>query len=351
MAKIKKRRMMGSHAGQTLWAVTAVAMIIGLVTGAYIYVIHDSESDTLVIYSGRSSELVDEIIKEFERTMGINVELKYGSTSEIAGMLLEEGRHSPADVFFAQDPGGLGAVEHMLDTLPDDLLEKSPENFRSPQGRWVGISGRARVVVYNTDVLTEDDLPDSISEFTDAEWRGRIGWAPTNPSFQTMVTAMRSIWGEEKTENWINGIRENDPIAYPRNTPVVRAVAEGEVDVGFVNHYYLFRFLAEEGEGFSARNYHPRGGGPGTTMMISGAGILETSENREDAQQFLKFLLSKQGQEYFAENTFEYPVNDDVETHDMLKPISDIQFPNVSMEEMNDLEGTLALLRRTGVIS
>ena len=340
-----------THANQPFLAIVALVLAVGLVSGTYVYFIRDTNENKLIIYSGRSSELVDDIIQEFESTTGIEVEMKYGSTSEMAGMLLEEGKHSPADVFYAQDPGGIGAVEHMLDTLPDEILEMSPENFQSPQGRWVGVSGRARVVVYNTDVLTEDQLPDSIWDFTDSEWDGRIGWAPTNPSFQSMVTAMRSEWGEEKTENWINGIQENNPTAYPRNTPTVKAVADGEVEVGFVNHYYLFRFLAEEGEDFSARNYHPRDGGPGATMMISGAGILETSENRENAQQFLKFLLSKQGQEYFAENTFEYPIHDDVETHHMLKPINEIQFPNVSMEDMNDLEGTLALLRRTGVIS
>jgi len=347
--RIKRRN--DDRGSEILWGILVIVLAIGLVSGFYVYLIQGSGEEKLTIYSGRSAELVNDIIEDFESTTDIEVEVKYGSTSEIAGTLLEEGEDSPADIFYAQDPGGIGAVEHMLATLPDELLENSPERFRSPEDKWVGISGRARVVVFNTDVLEEEDLPDSIEDFTDSEWEGRIGWAPTNPSFQTMVTAMRAVWGEDRTEEWIEGIQENDPTAYNANTPTVKAVADGEVDVGFVNHYYLFRFLEEEGEDFSARNYHLRDGGPGSTMMISGAGILETSTSREEAEQFLEFLLSQQGQEYFAEKTYEYPVHEEVETHPMLKPLDEIDFPEVSMEDMDDLEGTLDLLRETGVIS
>lgn len=349
--KRKIKRPCDNRGLQTVWGVITIILAVALMSGFYVYFIQGSSDDKLTIYSGRSSELVDDIIDDFETTTGIEVEVKYGSTSEMAGTLLEEGDDSPADVFYAQDPGGIGAVEDMLATLPEDVLEMSPERFRSPEDKWVGISGRARVVVYNTDALEEDDLPDSIEDFTDPEWEGRIGWAPTNPSFQTMVTSMRAVWGEERTEDWIEGIQDYDPTAYSANTPTVKAVADGEVDVGFVNHYYLFRFLEEEGKDFSARNYHPRDGGPGSTMMISGAGLLETSDNQEEGEKFLEFLLSREGQEYFAEQTFEYPVHEDVETHSMLKSLDDIDFPEVSMEDMDDLEGTLDLLRETGVIS
>jgi len=347
--RIKRRN--DDRGSEILWGILVIVLAIGLVSGFYVYLIQGSSEEKLTIYSGRSAELVNDIIEDFESTTGIEVEVKYGSTSEMAGTLLEESEDSPADIFYAQDPGGIGAVEHMLATLPEEVLEKSPERFRSPEDKWVGISGRARVVVYNTDVLEEEDLPDNIEGFTDSEWEGRIGWAPTNPSFQTMVTAMRAVWGEDRTEEWIEGIQDNDPTAYNANTPTVKAVADGEVDVGFVNHYYLFRFIEEEGEDFSARNYHPRDGGPGATMMISGAGILETSTSREEAEQFLEFLLSQEGQGYFAEQTFEYPVHEEVETHPMLKPLDEIDFPEVSMEDMDDLEGTLELLRETGVIS
>ena len=262
----------------------------------------------LTLYVGRSESLVGPIIEQFRDATGINVQVKYAGTSELAATLLEEGSRSPADVFFAQDPGGLGAVEEMFVSVPDSTLELVPDWARSPDGKWVGISGRARTVVYNPETMTEADLPDDIWDFVDPEWKGRIGWAPTNASFQTMVTAMRVLWGEDKTREWLEGVQANDPTMYPKNTPQVAAVAAGEIDVGLVNHYYLFRFLAEEGDSFPARNYHPRAGGPGAVVMVAGAGILSSGENRENAERFLEFMLSQVAQQYFAGQTFEYPL-------------------------------------------
>ena len=204
----------------------------------------NQQRDSLTIYSGRSESLVDAIIQQFSAATGIEVEVKYAGTAALAATLLEEGANSPADVFFAQDPGGLGSVEAMLAELPDDLLAQVPEWARSPQGRWVGLSGRARTVVYNPERTAEAELPDDVYDFIDPQWRGRIGWAPTNASFQTMVTAMRTVWGEAKTRAWLEGMQANEPRVYPKNTPQVAAAAAGEIDVGLVNHYYLFRFLA-----------------------------------------------------------------------------------------------------------
>ena len=308
------------------------------------------EPGELVVYSGRSTSLVDPIIQQFAEVTGIDVKVKYATTSQLAATLLEEGRNSPADVFFAQDPGGLGAVEEMLAVLPDSILDQVPDWAHSPQGRWVGISGRARTVVYNTDRLTEADLPDDMLGFTDPKWKGRIGWAPTNASFQTMVTAMRAVWGENKTRMWLQGIQANEPAIYPKNTPQVAAAAAGEIDVGFVNHYYLFRFLAEEGEDFAARNYHPRAGGPGSIIMVAGAGILTTAENRTNAERFLNFMLSTLGQQYFASQTFEYPLVDDVKTQRVLVAISEINAPQIPLSGLADLAGTQNLLRETGVL-
>jgi iron(III) transport system substrate-binding protein len=307
-------------------------------------------SQALTIYSGRSEELVGPIIDQFSKATGIEVQVRYGKTSEMAATILEEGRNSPADIFYAQDPGGLGAVAHLFAQIPDNILSQVEPQFRSPQGKWVGISGRARVIVYNTQKLSESDLPDDIWDFTDPKWKGRIGWAPTNGSFQAMVTAMRVLWGEEKTRQWLLGIQANDPKVYPKNTPQVAAAAAGEIDVGFVNHYYLFRFLAEQGESFPARNYHPRAGGPGAIIMVAGAGILETSRNKEAAERFLEFMLSPVAQQYFAGQTFEYPVVEGVRTHRLLKPLSELKSPEIDMADMADLKGTLNLLRETGIL-
>ena len=304
----------------------------------------------LVVYSGRSESLVEPIVRQFADATGIDIQVKYGSTSALAVLLLEEGDRSPADLFFAQDPGGLGAVETLLAPLPDGILELVPEWARSPRAKWVGLSGRARTVVYSTENLAESDLPDDIFDFVDPRWKGRIGWAPTNGSFLTMVTGMRSYWGQEKTGRWLQGIQANDPKVYPNNSSQVEAASVAEIDVGFVNHYYLLRRLAEAGDGFTARNYHPRAGGPGALIMVAGAGILSTAENTGNAERFIRFMLSQAAQQYFAGETFEYPLVEGVRTHHLLVPLAEIDNPDVPLGDLSDVEGTLALLRELGVV-
>ncbi len=310
----------------------------------------ETDPGKLVVYSGRSETLVDSIIQQFAEATGIEVEVRYANTGQLAATLLEEGSNSPADLFFAQDPGGLGAVESMLANLPPEIMEQVPEWARSPNSKWVGISGRARTVVYNSEKLAEADLPDDMFGFTDPAWKNRIGWAPTNASFQTMVTAMRSEWGEERSREWLEGIQSNNPKVYPKNTPQVAAAASGEIDVAFVNHYYLFRFLAEEGEDFPARNYHPRAGGPGSIVMVAGSGILSSAENRENAEKFLQFMLSPVAQQYFAAQTFEYPLVEGVKTQHVLVALESILKPDFTAGDLTDLAGTQALLQDVGVL-
>ena len=315
----------------------------------------ESEANNLVIYSGRKDSLVQPIIDQFAAETGINVEVRYGGTAEMAGVLLEEGENSPADVFYAQDPGGLGAVSAagLLAPLPDATFDLVPSRFAPADKTWVGISGRARVVVYHTGAIPDAaELPTDIFDFVDEEWNGRIGWAPSNGSFQAMVTAMRSTWGEEKTREWLTGIRRNNPVVYSGNTPIVAGVAANEVDVGFVNHYYLYRFLAEEGDSFSARNQFLADGGPGSLIMVSGAGILNTAPNGENAQRFIDYLLSNSAQQYFADQTYEYPVVDDINTFDGLPALAQLDAAalNISLEDLADLEGTQDLLLELGII-
>ncbi len=309
-----------------------------------------AKAQTLTVYSGRSESLVKPIIEQFGASTGIKVQVRYGGTSELAATILEEGKNSPADIFYAQDPGGLGAVAHLFSRLPESITGRVEPGFASPDGKWVGISGRARVVVYNTQTLKESDLPDDIWDFIDSKWKGRIGWAPTNASFQAMVTAMRTMWGEEKTRQWLLGVQANNPKSFSNNTGIVAAVGTGEIDVGFPNHYYLFSFLQQQGDAFPVRNYHPRAGGPGALVMVSGVGILETSKNKEAGERFLEFLVSPVAQQYFASQTFEYPVVKGVATHRLLKPLSEIKRPEVDMAALGDLKGTLSVMRTTGII-
>jgi iron(III) transport system substrate-binding protein len=314
--------------------------------------INNSTGSTLTIYSGRSEDLVGPLLEQFEQESGLDVEVRYGDTAAMAATILEEGDNSPADVYFGQDAGALGALAQAgrLAPLANDILDQVDPRFRSPDGQWVGTSGRARVAVYNTNTLTEADLPDDIFGFCDPQWKGRLGWAPTNGSFQAFVTALRVVEGEDRAREWLSCIQANEPQVYPKNTPIVAAVGAGEIDAGFVNHYYLYQFLAED-PNFPARNYHPRAGDAGAMINVAGVGIVNTTDNQEAAETFVNFLLSKNAQEYFNSETNEYPlVNQDIELNSLLTPLSEIQTPEIDLGDLEDLEGTLELLHELGIL-
>ncbi len=305
----------------------------------------------LTIYSGRNEELVGKLIEQYQEETGTRVNVRYGDSAELAQTIREEA-NSPADVFFAQDAGSLGALaaEDRLQKLPDSILNRVDERFRSPEGEWVGVSGRARVVVYNTRTLTETDLPGTIFGFTDPTWKGRLGWAPTNGSFQAFVTALRVLEGEDRARQWLEGIKANEPKVYENNTAIVKAVGAGEIDAGFVNHYYLFRELKEQGESFAARNYYLKNGDPGALINVAGAGILKSTQRQAAAEQFVAFLLSDAAQQYFADQTYEYPLVASVPPNQALPPLDEIQTPKLDLSRLEDLQGTLQLLQELGIL-
>ncbi|MCI0713518.1 MAG: iron ABC transporter substrate-binding protein [Chloroflexi bacterium] len=309
---------------------------------------------TLTIYSGRNENLIGPLIEQFEEDTGIEVEVRYGDSAELALQLIEEGENSPADIFFAQDAGSLGAVANadLFDELSEDILDLVEPRFRSEDGLWIGLSGRARVFVYNTEALSEEDLPASILDFTAEEWSGRLGWAPTNGSFQAFVTALRLTEGEEAAEAWINGILENDAQVYPDNTSIVAATASGEIDGGFVNHYYAYRLLSEDPDAPVANYFFPDGD-LGSIINVAGAGILDSSENKILAQRFLLYALSLRGQQYFVDNTFEYPLLrfGEFELPQNLPPLEEIETPVLDLSALDDLQTTLDLLESTGALT
>jgi iron(III) transport system substrate-binding protein len=311
-----------------------------------------SGAGELTVYSGRNEQLIGALVEQFQNESGIKVNVRYGDTAELAATILEEGANSPADVFFAQDAGALGAlaVQDRLRQLPESILQRVEPRFRSPEGEWVGTSGRARVVVYNTKTLTETDLPETIFGFTDATWKGRLGWAPTNGSFQAFVTALRVLEGEEKARQWLEGIQANEPKVYDNNTAVVKAVASGEIDAGFVNHYYLFQQLQENGPDFSARNYFLKNGDPGALINVAGVGILKGAKNQAAAEQFTTFLVSDSAQQYFTDKTYEYPLVTSVTANPELPSLSTIQTPQIDLSKLSDLQGTLKLLQDLGIL-
>lgn len=307
---------------------------------------------TVTIYSGRSESLVGPLVERFRVETGLDVQVKYAGTSELAATILEEGDASPADVFLAQDAGALGALaaDGRLAELPQATLDRVDARFRSPDGVWVGLSGRARVVVYDTRVLSEEDLPKTILDFTDPAWKGKIGWAPTNASFQAFVTAFRVLRGDDAARAWLEGIQANAPKVFEGNDAVLAAVAAGEVQVGFVNHYYLMGQLAEQGSDFPVRNYFLPNGDVGALVNVAGAGILTTSRTPAAAQALVDFLLTEDSQRYFAAETYEYPLVTGIPADPRLVPLAQIESPEVDLSDLADLEGTLRLIQEAGVL-
>jgi iron(III) transport system substrate-binding protein len=310
------------------------------------------DGDTITVYSGREEELVAPLFDRYEEETGSEVEVRYGDTAELAATILEEGDNSPADVFFGQDAGALGALEKegLLAELPEETLDRVDRRFRSADGRWVGTSGRARVVAYDAEELSPSDLPESILGFTDPEWKGRIGWAPTNGSFQAFVTAMRLTEGDEATERWLRGIVANDPQVFDDNEAIRDAIAAGEIDVGFVNHYYVAQARAEEGPDYPVRVYFPPGGDVGSLVNVAGAGVLEGADGSDQGEQFVEFLLSDESQRFFSEETKEYPLVDGIPADPRVVPLAQIEQPRIELGNLDDLRGTLVLIEKSGAL-
>jgi iron(III) transport system substrate-binding protein len=307
---------------------------------------------SLTVYSGREEELVKPLFELFEEETGIDVEVRYGDSAELAATIAEEGENSPADAFFAQDPGSLGAVadEGLLAELPEDLLERVDERFRDDENRWVGTSGRVRVLAYNTEALEEAELPESVFELTDPGWRGRVGIAPTNGSFQAFVTAMRLTEGDDRTREWLEGLQENQPKVYESNTPIVEAVAAGEIDVGLVNHYYLYLVKEEQPDAPVENHFFP-GDDPGALVSAAGVGIVEGAENEEEARALVDFLLSEPGQRFYVDEAeeAEYPLIAGVEPKEGLPALDELEGPDIDLADLGpELEETLELLNEVG---
>lgn len=309
--------------------------------------------EELVVYSSRTSSLVQPLLEQYAEQTGTDIRVRYASTASIVGTLLEEGENSPADVIYLAEPSGWGvlAAERVPTNLPDRLLEKVDPRFRSPQGEWVGTSGRSKVIVYNTENIDPDlDLPQSIMDFTDSKWRGRIGWAPTHGEWQISLTAIRLLRGEEAARQWLEGIIANEPRTYPNLISIVRAAASGEVDVGFVNHYYVPRYMEEEGEEFGARNHYLGQGDPGAVIDVAGVAIHRSTDVPGAAENFVEYLLGAEAQQYFAQETHEYPVSAGVAAAGDLPPLNSLDPPLIDLSDLGDLQGTLDLLRGSGAI-
>jgi iron(III) transport system substrate-binding protein len=307
---------------------------------------------SLTIYSGREERLVKPLFDRFTKDTGIALNVRYGSSAEMAATILEEGDSGRADVFFAQEAGLLGFVarEGLLKVLPQRTLDRVPARFRAPGKRWVGTSGRARVIAYNTNELTKAQVPKTIWELTKPQWKGKIGLPPTNASFQAFVAVMRIKHGEDRTRDWLLGLKENDVRFYGNNTQVVQAVGRGEVLVGLVNHYYLHNIRVQT-PNIPVENAFLGKGDPGALVNSAGVGIVSSTKKTAAAQRFVDFLLSPWAQRFIARGpgAAEYPLIRGVRPRPGLPQLGAIKGPEVNLGRLGrDLPPAVRLLNEVG---
>lgn len=305
----------------------------------------------LTIYSGRGESFVNPIVSQFENDTGLSVDVRYGGTSELAVLIQEEGSRSPADLFWGQDAGAMGALSQrgLLSTLPSDVYENLPEIYTSRTGEWVATSGRARVLAYSPERSPEAEHPSSVFDLVNDEYRSRVSVAPTNGSFQAFVTAMRVQHGDDRTLEWLEGLRDNDAQVYRNNTTQVIAIAEGEVDYAMVNNYYLPRFTGDNPD-YPVEQKFLEAGDIGNLVNVAGIAVLDSSDNKDTAVQFVEYLLSQSAQQYFTSVVNEYPVRSDVIANPDLTQLSEVldNAPVMDLDDLADLDGTLDLLREAG---
>jgi len=310
----------------------------------------DSADGPLTIYSGRSEELVGPLFAQFTEQTGIAVEARYGDTAELAAQLIEEGDASPAQVYFAQDAGALGAVDAagLFVPLPASVATTVPEAYRAPNGSWTGVTGRARVIAYDPEQVPAADVPQSVFDLTDPKWRGQVAIAPTNASFQAFVTAMRVSQGDDVTKQWLEGLVANDVQIYEKNGLILDAVDTGQAQLGLINHYYWYEKAAEVGaDAMRAQIAFTKPDDPGSLVNVAGVGMLADTPN---ATKFVEWLLSPQTQQWFVENTWEYPLLPSVASAEGLPPLDTLRGPDVPLAELADLPGTLVMLEDVGLI-
>ena len=300
----------------------------------------------LTLYSGRNEFLVGELIEFLDDTYpDFTPEVRYGGSSDLVNTIDTEGGGSPADVFYSVNSGSLATLADLGRTqaLSTEIQDTVSEEFRTDQ--WVGTSGRARTVPFNTNAFSEGDIPSDVMTFPDFE--GDLGWAPSYGSCQAFVTAMRLLEGEEATREWLQGVVDAGISAYADEFQVSQAVANGELDAGFANHYYIQRVL--DGSPDAPIQTAFTEGDAGSIFNVAGAAVLDTAPNPELAQNFVRHLLSAEAQEYFAVETFEYPLIPGVEPIGDLPTIDELDVPEIEFSELGDLEPTIDLMRDVGI--
>jgi iron(III) transport system substrate-binding protein len=307
---------------------------------------------SLTVYAGRSESLIGPLLEQFTEDTGIEVDVRYATSPELNALLLEEGERTPAEVFLSQDAGALGSIANagLVSPIPAELAGLIPAGFTSDDDSWIGVTGRARVIAYDGEHLTTETVPDTVDALTAPEWSGRVAFAPGNASFQSFITALRVLEGEEAAAEWVDGIAANAPILTENNLATLDLVNSGQADVGLINHYYWFERAAEVGEQNMRAQLEFLPGDPGGIVNVSGAAIMKGAAGDPDALAFIEYLVSEDAQRYFVEETFEYPLLPGIDAPDGLPALDSLVNPELDLADLESLEQTQQLLADAGLL-
>jgi iron(III) transport system substrate-binding protein len=312
----------------------------------------DGNGDEVTVYSGRKENLIEPVFDAFTCTTGVSVQVRWGSSTQLALLISEEGNRSQADVFLSQSPGPVGFLESkgLLGTINKDVLRLVSEDNRSTQGSWVGFSGRKRVLVHNIDLVAETELPTSVFDLTDEKWKGKVAIPGTNVSFMDWFTVFRDQYGTDVATKWLNDMVANDARYYPNNRSIVEAAGRGEIEVGLVNHYYNYQEIAASGDDHRAKNHNLDGDDIGSLLIITAATILKSANNSEEANELLAYLLTAPVQSYFTNQTLEYPLAVGVEPNATLPPLTALEIGSVDFDALGGgFDETARIIEASGI--
>lgn len=335
--------------------IIAGAAVLGLIIGGSTFAnLGAEESDEqvseLTIYSGRSEEFIAPFFANWEQESGIKLNIRYGDSAELAAQILEEGENSPADLFLSQDAGSLGAVSGagLFTTLPAGVGAQIEDIYIAGNRTWIGVTGRARVFAYRPSAVSV--LPQSVTDLTKPSYKGRVGIAPSNASFQAFVTALINEKGAQLAENWLKAMKDNGAQIYLKNSAIVEAIDKGEIDLGLVNHYYTWEVSQALGRAIDVENGFFAPGDIGNLVNVSGVGILATSEKQEAAQDLINYLTSDLAQAKFVEDTHEYSLIPGAKAPASLPELKSIGSPKVDLASLEKVQATQDLLTKVGLL-
>jgi iron(III) transport system substrate-binding protein len=335
------------------WSISAAA--VAVVAGTLLSACGGSSGQAITLYSGQHEQTTNALVTAFEKSTGITVNVKYDDEDSLANLIVLEGANSPADLIYTENSPALEFLQSkgLLSSVDSSTLALTPSQYNSPQGDWVGVSARVSVLIYNPSLIAKSQLPTSVLQLADPKYSGELAFAAGETDFQPIVTSVVRAYGKPAALTWLKGIAKNaGGHIYPDNETIADEVNRGAVAFGVVNQYYWYRMRAEIG----ASNIHslityfaPHN--PGYVLDVSGAGVLKSSSHEADAQRFLAFLVSKQGQEIIAHSiSFEYPIASGAKTAQPETPFDQLQPTSISISELGDGSTAIALLQQAGLL-